>query len=653
MSSNESHDELVRTLMRECNCTEERAITLLKNYNNDVDRAKRHHQLLQLYAQDPQSTSSTPSTPVEATSRNDQSLGSRSSSPASSLKSLRPDTPSPSDESGSSGSPKPNNEPSDDVPPVNTTDPSDDTSAAVEWDFTLPILPLPLVISEDDEFGADVLAGAIQHGTTIHQIRSYLALYDARPVRQLINNDVMENDEYMVRLLIEFGADVNAVHAPSQVPLLAFAMVCGETLQANTTTMVCTLLSSGASPLCIPEDLFKPYMRIPLVGPQQKDEEEVEVVELTAWCSHPTKVRLAKAINLSQRYFLEKAVKLKAPSVKRRQIARHKKAQGLLGVPYFLVGQSIASEMLIQRLLTHLMMPTKQPLVLCFAGPSGHGKTELARQLGHLLSLDLEVVDCTVVNREMELFGPRPPYSGYEGGSAVNNFLATHSGKRCIVFLDEFEKTTKEIHQSLLLPFDNGEYQDRRNGEKINCSNTIWILATNALDNTILEFYDKNSAMAGDDDTEKSRLVKKLSQRLQEEFLQTFDAPVTGRISDLIPFLPFSAGEQAVITHKYLLELARDLRRPVNLSAGPEEQLVGNIRLLIRKDAAICSMLAQGHYHQKLGARSLKSGVQKVKRIVLDAYLDDDEEIREGDELCDFVLDVEGDEIVTGILGSR
>jgi hypothetical protein len=42
-----------------------------------------------------------------------------------------------------------------------------------------------------------------------------------------------------------------------------------------------------------------------------------------------------------------------------------------------------------------MVISKKTPLVLVFAGPSGHGKTELARQLGHLLSLELEVVDCT------------------------------------------------------------------------------------------------------------------------------------------------------------------------------------------------------------------------------------------------------------------
>ncbi|RFU74129.1 p-loop containing nucleoside triphosphate hydrolase [Trichoderma arundinaceum] len=581
----------VEILMRDCNCTRERAITLLKICDNDIDEAKKHHHVFQSYAQTPDDRSPSPSTPeflefgqgnlafrTPSQSRSDSPMSHRSSSGDSQVS-------------------------SHDV---------NENNGHREWDFILPRLPR-LEISTEDDFSPDTIAAAIQHGVPTYRIRNYLNIYDPRLLELDINSNVMgfplifyaveSNNEDMVRLLVDFGASVASIYEPSQVPLLAFAIICGETLQMDTANMVSVLLSKGASARVIPMELFIPYLQDTSTGLEQKGKRQIDETGEAAWCSPATKARLAENINLTQRYFLEKSTKLKPPSTKRRQIARLKNCQGLLGIPYFLVGQSVATELLIQRLLTHLMMPTKQPLVLCFAGPSGHGKTELARQLGHLLSLDLEVVDCTTFNHEMELFGPRRPYSGYEKGSAVNNFLVEHSGKRCIVFLDEFEKTTKEIHQSLLLPFDN-------------------------------DFYDQNDGIAGDDADEKSRL-----------------APVTGRISDFIPLLPFSAGEQAVITHKCLLELAQDLRLPISLSNGPSERLIGNIRLLIRKDGKVCSTLAKSHYHNKLGARSLKTGAQKVKRIILDAYLDDDKEINEQEALRDFVIDVDGEDIVGKIIG--
>lgn len=73
------------------------------------------------------------------------------------------------------------------------------------------------------------------------------------------------------------------------------------------------------------------------------------------------------------------------------------------------------------------------------------------------MSLELHVVDCTIFKQENELFGPRPPFEGHEDGSPLNNFLARKAGSRCIVFMDEFEKTSKDIHNTLLLPFQDGQ----------------------------------------------------------------------------------------------------------------------------------------------------------------------------------------------------
>ncbi|KAK7402960.1 hypothetical protein QQX98_011270 [Neonectria punicea] len=521
-----------------------------------------------------------------------------------------------------------------------------------DWDFVLPKLlpPLGPFLSGTRDDG---VVRAIQHGGTVEAARRYLNAYEKSSVEAHINDNVKgfpaifytvaANSEDVLRLFIEFGADVSAVQEPSRTPLLAFAILNGGVLQISTAPIVSTLLSHGADPLFIPSDLFTPYARDPPTGPK-KDDDEIEISPLTDWCTDETRTKLAKAADITQRYYLERATKIKKPSKKRTHIAQLKNAEGLLGVPYFLIGQSIAVKLLIQRLLSHLLLPTKQALVLYFARPSGHGKTELARQVGHLLSLNLEVVDCTIVRHEVELFSPRAPYHGSRQGSPVNNFLAEHSGQRCIIVMDEFEKTTREIHQALLLPFDNSEYQNRRDHGKVDCSNTIWILATNALNDEILDFCEENEAIFGEDDEEKLQLTKKLSRELRDALLRYFSAPVTGRVSDLVPFLPFSEGEQAVVTHKSLLELSDKLRR--RLQAGSKEKLVGDIRLSIRRDATVCRLLAQANYHKKLGARSLVAGAKKVERIVLNTYLDEDEEIRENGGLRDFIIDVQGDEIV-------
>lgn len=66
-----------------------------------------------------------------------------------------------------------------------------------------------------------------------------------------------------------------------------------------------------------------------------------------------------------------------------------------------------------------------------------------------------------------------------------------------------------------------GEYQDRRSQDKINCSRTIWILATNAHDPIIQDFSANNNRVlfVDDDESEKERVLKQLSKQIKQDFL--------------------------------------------------------------------------------------------------------------------------------------
>ena len=186
-------------------------------------------------------------------------------------------------------------------------------------------------------------------------------------------------------------------------------------------------------------------------------------------------------------------------------------------------------------------------MVLLFAGPSGHGKTELARQLGNLISLDLLTIDCTNMHSGFDLWGPVKPYMGYSDGSKLNNFLAEHSGRRSMVFLDEFEKMGQEIRNTLLLPIQAGKPSpptlrrthladcnflskgicfDLRKEllTLVDCSKTIWIMATNALDETIHAFCNSHEKVLFSDEPgqEGQRLVQKLSRSIQKESVTKF-----------------------------------------------------------------------------------------------------------------------------------
>ena len=112
---------------------------------------------------------------------------------------------------------------------------------------------------------------------------------------------------------------------------------------------------------------------------------------------------------------------------------------------------------------------------------------------------------------------------------------------------------------------------------------------------------------------------------------------MSGRIPIIVPFLPFSEGEQAVVAHKYILELQNRVIEPLK---ADWDRLVGHIRLSIRGDAAVCRHIAK-RYDTGQGARSLKAAVDNlVEDVVISKYLEEETEIKAGQEISTFVVEV-------------
>ncbi|KAF2835473.1 hypothetical protein M501DRAFT_1019751 [Patellaria atrata CBS 101060] len=234
----------------------------------------------------------------------------------------------------------------------------------------------------------------------------------------------------------------------------------------------------------------------------------------------------------------------------------------------------------------------------------------MARQIGDILNVDTTVVDCAQMRNDWDLFGAHNGYQRSEEGSQLNNFLATNSGLRSVVFLDEFDKTSQKIRNSLLLLCDTGDYYDMRTNTPIDCSMTILIVVTNLGDAAINAFYDKE--IEPKNDTEKSH----------------------------VSLLPLQEEIGKVFTRKF--GFADEIRKPIDLR--PEvKRLIGNSYLYICDDEAITKKLAKDRYCRELNARSLFHAVNNLSRDFLRVYCSSNETLTEEmntQGLMQFVMEV-------------
>ncbi|KAL8939477.1 MAG: hypothetical protein Q9216_003329 [Gyalolechia sp. 2 TL-2023] len=192
--------------------------------------------------------------------------------------------------------------------------------------------------------------------------------------------------------------------------------------------------------------------------------------------------------------------------------------------------------------------------------------------VGELLSLPFLKVDCTHISYETDLFGAQAPYEGWQDGSPLNNFLTDTDGHKAVVFLDEFDKMDHAVYNSLLLPFDEGFYTDRRrrpHGKPLDSSNIIWVLASNHGEAIIQKFWDDHLADDKPEHHHHQLLVPppldSLRHSLERSFHSTLGAPLTGRLTAIIPFMPFSRDERAVTTYKFMRRVFHESRKDISV----------------------------------------------------------------------------------------
>ena len=229
-----------------------------------------------------------------------------------------------------------------------------------------------------------------------------------------------------------------------------------------------------------------------------------------------------------------------------------------------------------------------------FAGPTGVGKTEVAKQLASSLSVELlrfdmsEYMEKHAVSR---LIGAPPGYVGFDQGGLLTDGVDQHP--HCVLLLDEIEKAHPDVYNILLQVMDHGKLTDH-NGRTVDFRNVILIMTTNA----------------GASDQAKEAIGFGRDRRVGEDTAaieRTFTPEFRNRLDAVIAFAPLSKEVIHQVVTKFVLQL--------------EAQLMDrNVHIDLSAQAA--EWLGDKGYDDKMGARPLGRVIQEyIKKPLAEELL--------------------------------
>jgi ATP-dependent Clp protease ATP-binding subunit ClpA len=229
-----------------------------------------------------------------------------------------------------------------------------------------------------------------------------------------------------------------------------------------------------------------------------------------------------------------------------------------------------------------------------FTGPTGVGKTEVARQLADTLGVELlrfdmsEYMERHTVSR---LIGAPPGYVGFDQGGLLTDGVDQHP--HCVVLLDEIEKAHPDLFNILLQVMDHGKLTDH-NGKSVDFRNVILIMTSNVgameLQKAPIGFGRKREQ--GDDEEAVNRM---------------FTPEFRNRLDAIISFAPLPPAVVRQVVEKFVLQLEGQLaERGVTINLTPEA----------------AEWLAVRGYDERMGARPLARVIQEhVKKPLADQVL--------------------------------
>ena len=285
------------------------------------------------------------------------------------------------------------------------------------------------------------------------------------------------------------------------------------------------------------------------------------------------------------------------------------------------VGQDEAVETVCDAILrtrAGLKDPTKPIGSFLFLGPTGVGKTELAKALAQALFDDESNMVRIDMSEYMEkhavsrLIGAPPGYVGYDEGGQLTEAVRRHP--YCVVLFDEVEKAHPDVFNVLLQVLDDGRITDSQ-GRTVDFKNTVIVMTSNLGSAYILDGIKEGRIT----DEAKARVESLLKQSFRPEFLN--------RIDDIVFYKPLSQAEIAKITELLLSQVRARLQER---------------RLDVRLTDNAKAYIAETGYDPQYGARPLKRLLQSKLETLLARH------IIAGDPAPDtvFTVDYDGENLV-------
>jgi ATP-dependent Clp protease ATP-binding subunit ClpB len=221
-------------------------------------------------------------------------------------------------------------------------------------------------------------------------------------------------------------------------------------------------------------------------------------------------------------------------------------------------------------------------------GPTGVGKTELARALAEFLFNDEHALVRLDMSEYMEkhtvarLIGAPPGYIGYDEGGQLTE--AVRRRPYAVILFDEIEKAHPDVFNALLQVLDDGRLTDGK-GRTVDFRNTVVIMTSNVGSDLIQE-----SSRRGEDD-------ERLKDKLMDVLRHTFRPEFLNRVDETVVFKSLGKEEIARIVDIQLKDLRRRLaERKIHLEVTPEAK----------------AQLAERGYDPVFGARPLKRTIQRM-----------------------------------------